>query len=92
MLGLIGIGMSIAVIFLVVVMPLYNEAHTRELNLPLPAFNEFLLDISDTIRIHVVGAECVAFAFLVAGLATINCARLRRIRVGLDGSQVRLSK
>jgi type II secretory pathway component PulF len=72
-----GFIIGIVVILMVVVVPIFKEAHAGELNVRLSAFTEFVLDISDTIRLHVVVAVCVALAFLVAGLATIHCARLR---------------
>jgi len=76
---LAGIGtiIVIVIILMVVAIPIFKEAHAGELNARLPAFTEFVLDISDTIGLHVVVAEYVALAFLIAGLITIYCARLR---------------
>jgi type II secretory pathway component PulF len=74
-LAVCGFPIGIVVILMVVVVPIFKEAY--ELNVRLSAFTEFVLETSDTIRLHVDVAVCVALAFLVASLATIHRARLR---------------
>ena len=73
-LAVCGFIIGIVVILMEVVVSKFKEAHAGELNVGLSAFTEFVLDISDTLQLHVVVVECVAFALLVAGLATIHCA------------------
>jgi hypothetical protein len=75
----IGVIIGVILIFVLVAIPIFKEAHAGELGFSrLPAITEFvLLSLSDTIQLHVVLVECVALAFLIAGLVTIYCARLR---------------
>jgi type II secretory pathway component PulF len=91
-LAAIGLFIGLFILLMVVAIPIFNEAHAGELNVRLSAFSEFVLDVSDSIRLHVVLTECVAVAFFVVGLALIRCARLRHIRAGLDGLQTSAPK
>ena len=73
----IGITIVIAIILAVIAVPIFKQAHAGELNVRLSAVTEFVLDVSDIIRIHLIMVECLAVAFLIAGLITIHCVKLR---------------
>jgi type II secretory pathway component PulF len=73
----VGIIIGIVDILMLVAVPMFKKAHAGELNVRLSAFTEFVLAISDAVRLHAVVAECVALALLVTGLITVYCARLR---------------